>query len=273
MTLYSHSKLSAFEQCKLKFKFRYIDKIVPEIEKTIESHLGHSVHSTLQWLYTEVKNKKIPTIEEIIIYYSEKWQESFSPETLIINKNLTEKDYFHKGLQFLLNYYTQNHPFDDNTLEVEKKIIIKLDDKGEYQIIGFIDRLVYNLKTSRYEIHDYKTANNLPTQERINDDRQLALYSIAIKELFGHDKEVILIWHYLAHDKKIISERTNEQLTQLKQETLELIKQIEQTQEFPANKTILCDWCEYKSICPAWGNRSPKQKEKQSNLGEYYFED
>jgi len=277
MAIYSHSKLSTFEQCPLKFKYRYIDKIIPEIEKSIESHLGSIVHDTLEWLYTEIKKNNLPTIDQIIVYYSTKWEENYNPEILIVKKEFTIKDYFNKGVQFLLDYYTKHHPFKDNTLEVEKKIIFNLDEEGEYKLQGFIDRLVHNLETGEYEIHDYKTASYLPTQEKIDGDRQLALYSIAIKELFGQDKEVCLIWHYLAHNTKIVSKRTNEQLNQLKQETIELIKQIEETTEFPSNKSVLCDWCEYKSMCSECNKQETKEnfteiKEEQINQDSNYEE-
>ena len=68
----------------------------------------------------------------------------------------------------------------------------------------------------------------------------------------GYDEEVILVWHYLAHNKKVESSRTNDQLSNLKQETIDLIEEIQSTTQFPPTKSILCDWCEYKSICPAW---------------------
>ncbi len=58
MPRYSHSKLSTFEQCPIKFKYRYIDKIPVEFEKTIEAFLGEIVHEALEWLYTEIKAKK-----------------------------------------------------------------------------------------------------------------------------------------------------------------------------------------------------------------------
>lgn len=256
--LYSHSRLSCFEQCPYKFKLRYIDKIKPEIEKTIEMHLGSAVHEALDWLYENVMNKKVPTIDELITIYAAKWQESYTDDTLIVKKQLSAKDYFNKGVQFLLDYYNAHQPFDDNTLETEKKIIIELDDKGEYKIQGFIDRLVYNLGTGEYEVHDYKTANNLPFKEKIEDDRQLALYSIAIKDAFGYDKDVVLVWHYLAHGQKICSRRTNEQLAQLKKETIELIQRIEATTEFPAQKSALCGWCEFKGMCPEFGGAAAK---------------
>ena len=260
--IYSHSRLNTFEQCPLKFKYRYIDKIIPEVAETIESHLGKTVHETLEWLYTQIKGNRIPSIDQLINYYSERWEKRYRPEILIVKNELTLKDYFNKGVQFLLGYYTSNHPFDDNTLEIEKKIIINLDDEGHYRIQGFIDRLSHNTEKDEYEIHDYKTANNLPMQSQIENDRQLALYAIAIKELFGQDKKICLTWHYLAHNKKICSSRTNQQLEKLKEDTLNQIKEIEATKTFPYNKSTLCNWCEYKKdICPAWNNKANKNND------------
>lgn len=255
MKIYSHSRLRTFEQCHLKYKYKYIDKIIV-IKESIESFLGKIVHSTLEWLYTQVKNNKIPAIDEVITCYTTKWQENYNPRIVIVKKELTATDYFNKGIQFLTNYYTKHHPFDDNTIEIEKRIIISLDKLGEYKIRGFIDRVVHNLNDNRYEVHDYKTSNFLPTQESIDNDRQLGLYSIAIKDLVGKDNEVLLVWHYLAHNTKIHSKRTNEQLQKLKDDTIALIKQIEATKEFPSNKSILCDWCEYNSMCSEFKNKS-----------------
>ncbi len=260
MKIFSHSRLSSFEQCKLKYKFRYIDKIIPDMERTIESYLGNVVHSVLEWLYNQVKKNEIPTIDEVIVKYSEIWKKEYEEEILIVKKQMTAGDYFNKGIQFLIDYYMRHKPFDDNTLAVEKEIIFNLDDEGNYKIRGFIDRLVYNLDTEEYEVHDYKTSNNLPKQKFLDKDRQLALYSIAIKELFGEEKKVILVWHYLSFNQKLYSKRTDEQLKQLKQETLNLIREIELTSNFSHKKSALCNWCEYKSICPAFGNKPPEKQ-------------
>ncbi len=250
--IYSHSRLSTFEQCPLKFKYKYIDKIFIEVEKTIEAHLGACIHHALEWIYLEVKHGKLPSIDDFIMTYSNQWRKEYVPAMIIVDTSMTAKDFFNKGVQFLLDYYSKHYPFDDGTIELEKEIRIKLDETGEYEIIGFIDRLAKNIQTGEYEIHDYKTANSLPTQERVDNDRQLALYAIAIKEIYGKNEEVCLIWHYLAHNKRICSRRTNEQLHQLKQETFELIKKIEATTEFQSNKGRLCDWCEYKQMCKEW---------------------
>jgi len=265
--IYSYSRISTFEKCPLKFKFRYIDEIVPEIEKSIEAHLGKTVHSALEWIYKKVKEGKAPSVEDLIMFYSREWEKESTDQMLIVSKSLTPTDYFNKGVQFLTAYYLEHHPFDDNTIGVEQRILIELGEKGEYKIQGFVDRLAYNLQTGEYEIHDYKTSNSLPSLERIDTDKQLALYSIAIKEKYGKEKDVKMIWHFLAYNKRIYRKKTNEELEILKKETLELIKKIESTKEFPPKKSALCSWCEYKNICPAWGN-SQKKREKQKTLEE-----
>ena len=40
MTVYSHSRLSCFEQCPPKYKLNYIDKVETEVEEGIEAFLG-----------------------------------------------------------------------------------------------------------------------------------------------------------------------------------------------------------------------------------------
>ena len=266
MVVYSHSRLRTFEECPKKFKFRYIDKIIPTVEKSIESHLGKVVHETLEWLYRQVKEGRYPRIDDVVIYYSKRWEKTWDPAIKNVKKKLTTREFFNRGVQFLLDYYMRHKPFKDNTLDVEKKITISLDKNGKYKILGFIDRLVYNLETGEYEVHDYKTSGNLPQPEAIDKDRQLGLYTIAIKEEFGKGKKVSLIWHYLAFNRRIYSKRTDEQLEQLKRETIELIKKIESEMEFEPRKSYLCSWCEYKPICPAWVKNPPKTKEEAEKI-------
>ena len=82
MPIYSHSKLETFEQCPQKYKFKYIDKIKIK-EKPIEAFLGSVVHITLDWLYQQVKQKKLPSIDETIIYYITSWEKEYAPEVYI----------------------------------------------------------------------------------------------------------------------------------------------------------------------------------------------
>jgi putative RecB family exonuclease len=252
MTTYSYSKLETYEKCKLKYKYKYIDKIIPEVPKSIEAHLGTSVHATLEWFYNQVMKNIIPEISQVIEHYTETWMKEYSSDFLIVNANQTAEDYFNKGVEFLLSYYIKNQPFDEQTIATEQKIEFDLDLKGERKIIGFVDRIVNNQEKNEIEIHDYKTANTIPQKSEIEKGKQLGLYTLAIKEIFGKDKNVCMVWHYLAHNTKICLRKNNEELEKLKQDTIHLIDEIEKTKYFPANKSRLCDWCEYRTTCSAW---------------------
>jgi putative RecB family exonuclease len=126
-------------------------------------------------------------------------------------------------------------------------ISFKIDN---YTLRGYIDRLSQN-KKGVYEVHDYKTSGSLPSQQKFDEDRQLALYQIGIKEKFKDARDVNLIWHYLVFDKEFVSERTDAQLRDLKKEVVSLIKTIEKDTKFAPNESKLCDWCDYPEYCPA----------------------
>ena len=260
MVIYSHSKLSTFEQCPLKFKFRYIDKIKPEIEQSIEGFLGNKVHEVLEWIYKQVGEGRTPKLDEVVQDFIERWNKGINPKIKIVKKQFSIEYYFNKGINFLINYFTKHAPFKDNTIALEKRIVFNLDKEGTYKLQGYIDRVVHHTDTNIFEIHDYKTGGFLKSQEELDKDRQLALYSLGIRELFNEATDVHLIWHFLAFNKQMTSKRTLEELEELKQQTIELIKKIESTKEFNKNKGVLCDWCEFQENCVKHSNETiPKQ--------------
>lgn len=255
MVIYSHSRLSSFEQCPLKFKFRYIDKIKPEIEETIESFLGHQIHETLRFIYEEIVKGISIKLDDVLKHFIKIWKKDFNNEIRIVKQKYNAEHYFHKGIKFLIDYFVKNSPFKDNTIATEKRIVIDLDPEGKYKLQGYIDRLVYNKESNIYEIHDYKTSGFLNSQEELDKDRQLALYAIGIKNNFDNVKDVHLIWHFLAFNKKIISKRTEQEFEKLKQEIIELIDKIESTTEFLPNPSKLCNWCEFSNNCSLFNNK------------------
>lgn len=115
--------------------------------------------------------------------------------------------------------------------------------------MGVIDRLD-KIKDGVYEIHDYKTGE-ISSREKLDTDKQLALYEMIIRKELPDVKEVQLVWHFLAYDMEMSSYRTAEQLSDLRKETIALIDTIETDKEFKHRESELCDWCDYWQYCPA----------------------
>jgi len=251
MAEYSNSQLSKFEECRLQYKFLYVDGIKRK-EETIEAYLGQRFHDAMEWLYGE-KAFRVPPLEEVLDYYEKDWVKQWHDEIKIVKEGRTADDYRLMGRRFIENYYERHHPFDEgHVLGLERYIRFPLDDAGRYRCKGIIDRLM-RAPDGVFEIHDYKTGSTLPEQREIDADRQLALYQIGVENLWpeAREKGVRLVWHEVAFDVEMRSTRTAEALDGLRARVAALIDRIEAETEFPLHESGLCGWCPYWDLCPA----------------------
>jgi putative RecB family exonuclease len=249
MSVYSHSQLSTYEQCPLKYKLCYRDGIKRDTEG-VEAFLGGMVHEALKKCYDDIKLAKLDTLEELLACYDNLWQQNWHDGIVITKKDITAENYRALGRKMLEVYYQRHAPFDQEIIiGTEMRIKFSLDDGGKYQFQGVIDRLA-RTSDGVYLINDYKTSAYLPGQEDADNDRQLAFYQIGVQKKWPHAKEVKLVWHYLAFDCQLVSQRSQERIAQLLGETMELIDEIEATKQFLPRESDYCQWCEYPDLCP-----------------------
>jgi putative RecB family exonuclease len=252
--LYSHSRLSTFEQCPYKYKLRYLDNIDPIIPDTIETFLGSIVHQTLEKLYNDLQYCHKNTLEEILDYLYHLWYDNWNDDILIVKQQYDMQNYLSLATKYLTEYYKTYEPFDETrTIATEERIIIDLDEDKHYKLQGYIDRIAEK-EPGYYEIHDYKTNSRLPSQKQLDADRQLALYAFGLKNQYPDVRDITLIWHYLKFNKEMHSKRSADQLEKLKSEVISLIETIEKTTNFSRKPSALCHWCEYKPICPQYSH-------------------
>jgi len=199
---FSHSKLTTYQQCPQKYKFRYVDEIPPPV-RSIELHLGDTVHQALEKLYADALLGKPHSSDELLAFYQEKWAEGYAPQMRIVRSGTNARTYLELGRQMLMAYHKRFYPFNESTtLELEEKF-------------------------------------------------SFPLYELALRQRWPDARRITLIWHYLTFDQAITIAKTLRQLEMVKQKALDLISRIEATTVFPTEVTPLCDWCEYKEMCPA----------------------
>jgi putative RecB family exonuclease len=254
MPIWSHSRISAYEQCPKRYYFRYIDKPAIERVDSIEAFLGSRVHDALERLYRDLRMHKPVSEVELLDEFEQDWQRHYHEDIRIVRRRYTAQHYYQVGRRCLADYFRRHAPFTEGrTLGLEERIVIDLDVQGEYRLQGYIDRLA-QVADGHYEIHDYKTSNTLPQPGHFDRDRQLALYQIGVERRFGDARRVDLVWHYLQFDRELRSRREPEELDRLRYETIATIQGIEAESRrgrFPTRESALCDWCEFFSVCPA----------------------
>ncbi len=269
MVLYSHSRIGTFEQCKLKYKYKYIDKIEPPLGQSIEAFMGTLVHETLEKLFKDLKFQKQNTLEELLDFFERSWKENWNDSIFFAREEFKEENFKEMGKKYIADFFNKHHPFNkDRTLGLEMEVNLDLNGDGRYTLVGYIDRL--SEKDGVIEIQDYKTSNTLPTQENIDKDRQLALYSIAVKNMYPFAKKINLVWHYLAFNQTLTTTKTEKELEEIKKEIISKIDLIENEKNFEPKESTLCDWCEFQPICPL---RKHLFKTKHMEINEFLGED
>jgi putative RecB family exonuclease len=251
---FSPSKLSTYQNCPKKYQYRYVDRISRK-RKTPETVLGVAVHAAFEELHGLVNGGKLPSLAEVQAVFAGNFDSEWDETVKLRDPRFTQADWKNVGLECVKTYYEAGAPFDaDKTVAVEKKVGFPIStEEGEYKIEGFVDRLVL-AKDGAFEIHDYKTAKTLPSQADMDEDWQLALYELAVRHEWPDTKEVRLRWHYVRHGKVITSVRDAAAREKLRADAAALIASIKRDHDFLPKVTALCDWCEYKDLCPEFAH-------------------
>jgi len=269
MGRYSHSKISTFDQCRYKYKLAYIDMIRID-GQSIESFMGSLVHSTLERLYKDLEHNNLNSKEDLVRHFLLAWSKEWNDKITIVKKNFDVEYYKNLGLMFIMEYYDKYHPFNQlKTIDVETDEMLELDKNNKYYVK--IDRLAVD-ENGNYHVIDYKTSSRIKNQTELDNDTQLAMYSYWVKNKFPDAKSIKLVWNFLAHNEERIVNKSDEELEKIKIDVENKIKEIEHCNEFPTNVSKLCDYCEYRPMCPEWKDQYKGEKPKYSKqklLGEY----
>ena len=251
---FSPSKLDVYKNCAKRYQYRYVDKISRR-RKTPETVVGVAVHAAFEELYGLVSGGKVPSLADVQAIYVKELGAEWDETVLLKDARFTRDDWKKVGNDCVELYYSAHAPFnEDRTVAVEKRVGFPIEVEGiEYRIEGFVDRLSL-APDGAFEIHDYKTAKSLPNQEHADADWQLALYELAIRREWSDAKDVRLKWHYVRHGKTLTSVRDAAAREHLRAEVAKTIAAIKHDHEFAPNQTPLCDWCEYRDLCPIFAH-------------------
>jgi len=226
----SYSRLSAFINCGLLYRLKYIEKM-PARPKP---HLGFGriLHSTLDKFYSLDTDR--PTLDDLIRLYKGYWK---------VGSN-SYKRHYAKGLSILKAYYQLNIEDYNKAVYIEQPFLIPI---GEHTLAGRFDR-VDRIGESDYEIIDYKAAKQVPEQSEVDSDLQLGIYALAFKLTTG--RLPLVSFYFLPKNVKVMSERTEENLYRLKSGLRSIVDKMMSSEHFEPQKGIECKWCDYKRYCP-----------------------
>lgn len=234
----SYSRVSTFNQCKYKYKLRYVDKLVTVKNQDANNalYMGTALHEGLE-----------NDLKACIKSY-------FSNYYVINDLNLDEVQKF----KFLIPKIKPLIPQGINEFEI-------IDD----DFTGFIDLLVSTDKENVFDLYDFKYSNNKANYQL---SPQLHLYKYFYEKMTGNK---IRDMYFLFVPKVAIRQKKTEDLYQFRKrideelektfENLEFmkinydpkkvisflldVKNLYECEDFKKNPSYLCNWCEYQNYC------------------------
>jgi len=258
MPLYSFSQIQTYVQCPLKYKFRYVDKIVPEFEENLHLILWTEVHSALEWLYNKVNNFQKPSYDELEQVFVEKFNEKANK---IEVEDKQKEEFLERWKYYLKSFYDKHFPFEDiKVIWTEIQLYIDLWDNIKFQ--GFIDRL--DKKQDDFILTDYKTNKNLPPEDKTLYEEQLTLYALWVKQKYQkYFQKLYGNLVYLHFEIQDFWEITDEKIKQISEKYKNLALEIEtkkaeynlwNQEAFTEKENPNCKFCDYKELCPLFAH-------------------
>ncbi|MFH1752585.1 MAG: ATP-dependent DNA helicase [Candidatus Omnitrophota bacterium] len=237
----SYTQLDMYQNCPLKYKFGYVYRIPTRRRNALT--FGSSIHATLEDFFTLVQEgKKVD--KGILFKILDKHWNKFG-----FTSKMDEANYRKTGEKSLEVFYDKHKAmFGKPPLFLEKKVDLKV---GPFVLDVRIDR-IDSLEGKKVEIVDYKTGK--PKDEDFaQNSLQLSIYALACKEVLKLNPTMVS-FYYVNPNKKVTSTRNKEDYDQTKKTIIDIGTKIH-AEEFEPTPGRLCNWCDYKSICPVWDKR------------------
>jgi RecB family exonuclease len=245
--VFSFSRIKCFHQCPIRYRYRYLQGL-KEAFRSIESHLGSTVHDVLEWLYSERDRRSEPDEGAMLELFASTWSNGLDDTVAIIRIDEDEDSYLKTGREMLLRFFRETFARDLSvTVALEQRLSVRLSDTVLFT--GFADR-VGRTDQGRLFVIDYKTSKNEGNGSEFSEGLQAPLYAACVLRNHG-EAEALAGYHYLRHGTTRWQQVDLDRATLLFERFLGLANEVVTAGEFPARPGILCAWCGFNSECPA----------------------
>ena len=256
----SPSRAADFMSCPLKYRFRVIDRL-PERPSPAAAR-GTVVHAVLERLYDLPAGQR--TLERAVEMVEPQWQRLLEAEPelaeLFAEDGTEDKEDLASWMagahELLGRYFTLENP---NALEpAERELYVEAALDSGLQLHGYVDRLDV-APTGEIRVVDYKTGRSPSEYFEAKALFQMKFYALVLWRLRGVVPAMLQLVYlgngeivrYIPEERDLLAcERKVSALWQAITRALE-------SGDWRPSPGPLCDWCDHKALCPAWGGTPP----------------
>lgn len=231
---YSHSQLKTFEECALRFRYKYIDKIPePAAAPSPAMERGTIVHDTLELFYKRIQNSGVVMKKEELHTHIETKMIAFRDRYNAVSGLPLSAEIYRDELDIsksmIDRYYDTYYPFNQTKINgLEQHINFDLPNGSKFR--GIVDRL--DFQGDQAVIVDYKTDKSIAPYGTFTEtyQQQLTSYAVWVMNNYPHVvKSVTGKLIYLRLQQEVTRDISPEMLTQAVTNITDKITKIEDT--------------------------------------------
>ncbi|QQS00572.1 MAG: PD-(D/E)XK nuclease family protein [Austwickia sp.] len=258
----SPSRASDFMTCPLLYRFRVVDRL-PEPPSAAAAR-GTLVHAVLERLFDLPAERR--TVEEACQLLPGEWERLVAerPDLAVLvagrdgghdEQARAEEAWYDAATRLVERWFTLEDPTRLEPAERELYVEAELDG---LVLRGYVDRLDV-APDGRMRVVDYKTGRSPSELFEGKALFQMKFYALVLWRLHGRVPTLLQLV-YLGNGEIMRYEPDERDLLAVERKVKALWVAIERaaaTGEFRASPSRLCDWCEHRALCPAWGGTPP----------------
>ena len=242
----SPSRVSDFTNCPQLYKYRNIDKL-PQ-PPSIDAERGTLVHSVLHDLFDAPALER--NLEKATLLLPGIWQSQLAEKPDLAPLISDEKEWLDRANSLLANYFNLEKP---ETFEPSfRELHLEFDLDANLYLHGYVDRLDV-APTGEVRIIDYKTGKSPKPGWEAKALFQLQVYALLYFKTTGVLPRLLMLI-YLGDSALVRSTPTLADLKATEQTLIRIAGEIAhaiESDSWPTKPSRLCDWCFFKTICPA----------------------
>ena len=242
----SPSAVSEYENCPQLYKYRKIEKL-PE-PPSLDAERGTLVHTILQDLFEFPSAQRLP--QTAIDLLPSRWSAQLEGKPELKAMVTNEKEWLDRATSLLTTYFTLENP---STFEAtHREMHLENDFDTDVYLHGYVDRLDI-APTGEVRIVDYKTGKSPKPGWEEKALFQLRVYALLYLKATGVLPRLLQLI-YLGDGRVVKSNPTMKDIESAEKVLHRVAKDIFisiQKDYWPPKPSRLCDWCFFKSICPA----------------------